>query len=84
MVIASGGSNRHVSAMAEHLRETLKARGMKSPSVEGLSQGDWVLIDTGDVLVHLFRPDVRSFYGLEKMWGGPLGAGLDERNSVSA
>ncbi len=84
MVIATGGSHRHVSAMAEHLRERLKAWGLQSPAVEGLSQGDWVLIDAGDVVVHLFRPEVRSFYGLEKMWGVPGSFGLDGRSSVSA
>lgn len=84
MVIASGGSSRHVSAMAEHLRETLKADGLRSPSVEGLSQGDWVLIDAGDVLVHLFRPEVRTFYNLEKMWDGPTGVGMENRSSASA
>lgn len=69
MVIATGTSSRQVAAMAEHLLEKLKAAGMRDTSVEGLSQGDWVLIDAGDVIVHLFRPEVRSFYNLEKMWG---------------
>lgn len=69
MVIASGRSQRHVTAMAEHLREMLKVPGEASPAVEGLPGADWVLIDAGDVIVHLFRPEVRSFYNLEKMWG---------------
>ena len=69
MVIASGTSSRQVAAMADHLLEKLKAAGVRDSSVEGLSQGDWVLIDAGDVIVHLFRPEVRSFYNLEKMWG---------------
>lgn len=69
MVIASGRSQRHVAATAEHLIEHLKAAGMKPVPSEGLGQGDWVLIDGGDVIVHLFRPEVRAFYNLEKMWG---------------
>jgi len=69
MVIASGRSQRHVAATAEHLVERLKAAGLKPVPSEGLRQGDWVLIDGGDVIVHLFRPEVRSFYNLEKMWG---------------
>ena len=71
MVIASGRSSRHVSSMAEHLREKLKQSG-STVSVEGLERGDWVLIDAGDVLIHLFRPEVREFYNLEKMWGSEL------------
>lgn len=70
MIIASGRSTRQVAAMAEHLIEKLKSVGVKGISVEGMSQGDWVLIDAGDIIVHLFRPEVRDFYGLEKMWGG--------------
>ena len=69
MVIATGTSQRQVSAMAEHLLEKLKAAGQKGVSVEGRSQGDWVLIDAGEVVLHLFRPEVRAFYNLEKMWG---------------
>jgi len=74
MVIASGRSQRHVIAMAQNLQERLKARGYGRVGAEGLSQGDWVLIDAGDILVHLFRPEVRSFYALEKMWGLPAAA----------
>jgi ribosome-associated protein len=74
MVIATGRSQRQVLALAEHLREAVDARperrGRPGPSVEGLPQGDWVLIDAGDVIVHLFRPEVRTYYNLEKMWGG--------------
>lgn len=69
MVIATGRSARQVAAMADHLVSKLKDKGLKNVSVEGARQGDWVLIDTGDVIVHLFRPEVRDFYGLEKMWG---------------
>lgn len=70
MVIASGTSERQVGAMADHLREKLKQNGLKGINVEGLNQCDWVLIDAGDVIVHLFRPEVRQFYGLEKLWAG--------------
>lgn len=72
MVIASGRSHRHVASMAEHLRERLKAAGIAGVSVEGVARADWVLIDGGDVIVHIFRPEVRDFYGLEKMWGADL------------
>jgi ribosome-associated protein len=71
MVIASGRSTRQVSAMAEHLREKLKARGM-TVAVEGAGRSDWVLLDAGDIIVHLFRPEVRAFYNLEKMWGSDV------------
>ena len=69
MVIASGRSTRQVAAIATHLAERLKAGGPGSPRIEGLPAADWVLIDAGDVVVHLFRPEVRSFYNLERMWG---------------
>lgn len=71
MVIASGQSSRQVGAMADHLCEKIKALGVKDVTVEGASQCDWVLIDAGDVLVHLFRPEVRDFYALEKLWSVP-------------
>lgn len=69
MVIASGRSTRQVAAMATKLAERLKQAGHGSPRIEGLPAADWVLIDAGDVVVHLFRPEVRSFYNLERMWG---------------
>ena len=69
MVVASGRSARQVSAMAEHLAERLKSTRHTPVAVEGLAQGDWVLIDAGDVIVHLFRPEVRAFYRVEEMWG---------------
>lgn len=72
MVVASGRSQRQVGAMAQHLLEKLKASGVKGASVEGAAQGDWVLIDAGDIVVHLFRPEVRAFYSLEKIWGIPV------------
>ena len=68
MVIATGRSARQVGAMADHLTEKLKAAGIGT-SVEGMPQCDWVLIDGADIIVHLFRPEVRAFYNLEKMWG---------------
>ncbi|MBP5857802.1 ribosome silencing factor [Marivibrio halodurans] len=72
MVIASGTSRRQVSAMADHLMERIKAAGVTHPAIDGQEQGDWVLIDAGDVVVHLFRPEVRAFYNLEKMWGADM------------
>ena len=71
MVIASGRSHRHVGAIAEHLLTALKDAGFGSARVEGKDSADWVLIDTGDIIVHVFRPEVRSFYNLEKMWLAP-------------
>ena len=68
MVIASGRSTRQVSAMAEKLVDRLKQDYGRIARVEGKETGDWVLIDTGDVVVHIFRPEVREFYQLEKMW----------------
>jgi len=69
MVIASGRSTRQVAAIATKLAERVKAAGRGSPRIEGLPAADWVLIDAGDVVVHLFRPEVRTFYNLERMWG---------------
>jgi ribosome-associated protein len=77
MVIATGTSTRHVATMAEHLRQRLKAAGHAAPRIEGLPHADWVLVDAGDVVVHVFRPEVRSFYNLEKMWGRGLPAAVD-------
>ena len=67
-VIASGRSSRHVAAMAEHLARRLKEGGYGTRPVSGQAQGDWVLVDAGDVIVHLFRPEVRDYYDLEGMW----------------
>lgn len=72
MVIATGRSSRQVASMAEHLREKLLAEGVRRVAIEGMAQGDWVLIDAGDAIVHLFRPEVRAYYNLEKMWGEAL------------
>lgn len=68
MIIASGGSDRHVGAIADQLQRKLKEEGHGRVRAEGMPQCDWVLIDTGDIIVHLFRPEVREFYNLEKMW----------------
>ena len=73
MVIASGRSTRQVAAMAQKLAETVKQNGFGPVKIEGLPQADWVLIDAGDVVVHLFRPEVRSFYNLERMWSFEAG-----------
>ena len=71
MLVASGRSHRHVAAICDHLMRALKDAGYGSVRVEGLQAADWVLIDTGDVIVHVFRPEVREFYGIEKMWSMP-------------
>ncbi|WP_299475841.1 ribosome silencing factor [uncultured Roseibium sp.] len=68
MVIVSGRSHRHVGAIADHLLKNLKSAGVGKATVEGQNTCDWVLIDAGDVIVHIFRPEVRGFYNLEKMW----------------
>ncbi|MEC9068319.1 ribosome silencing factor [Pelagerythrobacter marinus] len=68
MIIASGRSTRQVASMAQKLAERIKQAGHGPVRLEGLPQADWVLIDAGDVVVHLFRPEVRSFYNLERMW----------------
>jgi len=73
LVVASGRSHRHVGAMADHLLRTLKENGYGRCRVEGLPSCDWVLIDTGDVIIHLFRPEVRSFYNIEKIWSVETG-----------
>ncbi|MFC4350506.1 ribosome silencing factor [Fodinicurvata halophila] len=70
MVIASGRSARQVGAIADHLHQRLKAAGVSDLALEGTNHCDWVLIDAGDVVIHLFRPEIREFYNLEKMWGG--------------
>lgn len=68
MVVTTGRSNVHLQAIADRVIKDLKAAGMTGIAVEGLRQGDWVVIDTGSVLVHVFRPEVRAFYGIENMW----------------
>jgi len=68
MVVTSGRSHRHVNAVTDRLLRDLKDAGQGTPKVEGVPACDWVLVDTGDVIVHIFRPEVRDFYNLEKMW----------------
>jgi ribosome silencing factor RsfS/YbeB/iojap len=72
MVIATGLADRQIAAMAEHLSEKLHKAGMARVQVEGAGGADWVLIDAGDIVVHLFKPDAREMYALEKMWGAEL------------
>ncbi len=72
MVVASGASSRQVTAMAEHLEFKLKQKKVDILGLEGLRQADWVLIDANDVIVHIFRPEVREFYGLERMWANDV------------
>ncbi len=69
LIIASGTSQRHIGVMAQHIRDSLKEKGASGIAIEGLTHCDWVLIDAGDVVVHLFRPEIREFYDLEKLWG---------------
>ena len=68
MIVVSGNTVRQVTAMANNLTKKYKEMGLRLPSPEGMSNGDWVLIDAKDILVHIFRPEVRNFYSLEKMW----------------
>ena len=72
MVIATGLADRQITAMAEHLSEKLHEAGLKRVQVEGAGGADWVLIDAGDIVVHLFKPEARAMYALEKMWGSDL------------
>ncbi len=69
MIVTTGRSSTHVNAIADRVFRAIKDSGRTVPRVEGLVSGDWVLIDAGDVIVHVFRPEVRQFYNLEKMWG---------------
>jgi ribosome-associated protein len=68
MIIASGNSTRHVGAIADHVMKRLKELGLQDVQVEGLPSCDWVLVDAGDIIVHIFRPEVRQFYRLERLW----------------
>lgn len=77
MLVASGRSNRHVGALSDYVLRALKEKGFKDIGVEGQEGCDWVLIDAGDVILHIFRPEVRVFYNLEKIWSVPLPEGLD-------
>lgn len=71
MIVVTGRSSRHVMAICDHLVTDLKDEGLGSARVEGQETGDWVLIDTGDVIIHVFRPEIREFYNIEKMWAAP-------------
>ena len=71
MIVASGTSSRHVNALAEKLAERLSILGLKDIRMEGQENSDWIIVDAGDVIIHLFKPEVRSFYNLEKMWNMP-------------
>jgi ribosome silencing factor RsfS/YbeB/iojap len=77
MVIATGLADRQITAMATHLEDKLAEVGLKRVQIEGAGGSDWVLIDAGDIVVHLFKPDARSLYDLEKMWGADLDAGAE-------
>jgi ribosome-associated protein len=74
MVVTTGRSNRHVGAVADQLVKALREAGFSKPRIEGLPYCDWVLVDGGDVIVHIFRPEVREFYNLEKMWQAEFAA----------
>jgi ribosome-associated protein len=73
LIVASGRSQRHVGALADHVMRKLKEAGAKEIRIEGMPGCDWVLVDAGDVIVHLFRPEVRTFYNIEKIWAGAPG-----------
>ena len=79
MVVSSGRSNRHVGALANYVIRGLKQAGFKDIGTEGQDGNDWVLIDGGDVILHIFRPEVRAFYNLEKIWSVSLPDGLQTR-----
>lgn len=68
IIVASGTSSTHVKGIADKLKDRLSARGIKGIKTEGAGQGDWIVIDAGDIVIHLFKPEVREFYNIEKMW----------------
>jgi ribosome-associated protein len=74
MVVTSGRSNRHVAAVADQVVKAMRDNGFDKPRIEGLPHADWVLVDGGDVIVHIFRPEVREFYNIEKMWQADFAA----------
>ncbi|OAM79634.1 ribosome silencing factor [Devosia elaeis] len=74
MVVTSGRSHRHVAAVADQVITALRENGYGKPRVEGLTHADWVLVDAGDVILHVFRPEVREFYNIEKMWQADFAA----------
>lgn len=71
LIVASGRSSRHIAALADHISDAIRAKGFIPPIIEGKESPDWVLLDAGDVVVHLFRPEIRQMYNLEKMWSMP-------------
>ncbi len=75
MVVASGRSHRHVGAIADQLSQAIKENNFEKPRIEGLPHCDWVLLDAGDVIVHIFRPEVREFYNIEKIWSAEFESG---------
>lgn len=75
MIVCTGRSSRQVAALADHIKEKLTAQGLKGIRIEGADQADWVIVDAGDVIVHIFRPEVREFYNIEKMWRMPFPGG---------
>lgn len=83
MVIATGLADRQIAAMAQHIERKLKEIGLKRITVEGANGSDWVLLDTGDIVVHLFKPEARELYGLEEMWGAELDDGTAEAVPVA-
>lgn len=80
MVVTSGRSQRHVTSIADRLVKDMHKAKVGGTRVEGMKQGDWVVIDAGDVIVHIFRPEVRMFYNLEKMWSKAGSAGVDTQH----
>nr|WP_230976914.1 ribosome silencing factor [Acetobacter garciniae] len=78
MVVATGLADRQIAAMAQHIERKLREIGIKRVLVEGANGSDWVLLDTGDIVVHLFKPEARGLYGLEKMWGAELDEGNED------
>lgn len=74
MIVASGTSARHVVALADHVVTALKKSGYISVPTEGMEEGDWVLVDAGDVVIHIFKPEIREYYNLEKMWTAAIPA----------
>ncbi len=75
MIVVSGRSNRHVNALADYVQKGLKEAGISKLGIEGQEANDWVLIDAGDVILHIFRPEVREYYNIEKIWTSPAGEG---------
>lgn len=84
MFVVSGTSGRHIAAMAEKLKERLKLVGYDDIRIEGLNDSNWVVLDAGDIIVHLFRPEVREFYNIEKMWGMNAPTDTDRANHIHA